>query len=62
MKVLLSNNFFFISMNGYRNAGLLFLEFYARRDYFMTESAGRLNGDVQKEINQNWKERVEKRP
>ena len=59
-EVLLSNNFFFISMNGIGMLACYSIEFYARRDYFMTNQLEVERENVQK-INQELEERVEKR-
>ena len=58
--VLLSNNFFFISMNGIGMLACYSIEFYARRDFFMTYQLEVERENVQK-INQELEERVEKR-
>ena len=59
-EVLLSNNFFFISMNGIGMLACYSIEFYARRDFFMTYQLEVERENVQK-INQELEERVEKR-
>jgi PAS domain S-box-containing protein len=59
-EVLLSNNFFFISMSGIGMLACYSIEFYARRDFFMTYRLEVERENVQK-INQELEERVEKR-
>ena len=59
-EVLLSNNFFFISMNGIGMLACYSIEFYARRDFFMTYQLEVERENVQK-INQELEARVEKR-
>ena len=59
-EVLLSNNFFFISMNGIGMLACYSIEFYARRDFLMTYQLEVERENVQK-INQELEARVEKR-
>ncbi len=59
-EVLLSNNFFFISMNGIGMLACYSIEFYARRDFFMTCQLGIERENVN-QMNQELEDRVIKR-
>jgi two-component system cell cycle sensor histidine kinase/response regulator CckA len=58
--VLLSNNFFFISANVIGMLACYSIEFYARRDFFLTQQL-EIERETVNKINQDLEERVEKR-
>ena len=58
--VLLNNNFFFISANVIGMMACYSIEFYARRDFFLTQQLEIERENVNK-VNQELEERVEKR-
>jgi HD-GYP domain-containing protein (c-di-GMP phosphodiesterase class II) len=58
--ILISNNFFFISTNVIGMLASYSIEFYARRDFFMTQQLEIEQEEVNK-INQELEERVKKR-
>ena len=58
--VLISNNFFFISANAIGMLACYSIEFYARRDYFLTRQL-ELEREKISQINQELERRVEKR-
>jgi PAS domain-containing protein len=58
--VLISNNFFFISANAIGMLACYSIEFYARRDYFLTQQL-ELEREKISQINQELERRVEKR-
>ena len=58
--VLLSNNFFFISANGIGMLACYSIEFYARRDFFLTQQLEMEREKINR-VNQELEEQVEKR-
>ena len=58
--VLLSNNFFFISANVIGMLACYSIEFYARRDFFLTQQL-EIEREKVNQVNQELEERVEKR-
>ena len=58
--VLISNNFFFISANAIGMLACYSIEFYARRDYFLTQQL-EIEREKVNQVNQELEERVEKR-
>jgi diguanylate cyclase (GGDEF)-like protein/PAS domain S-box-containing protein len=58
--ILINNNFFLISANALGMLACYFIEFYARRDFFLTQQLGIEREKVNKS-NQELEERVEKR-
>jgi diguanylate cyclase (GGDEF)-like protein/PAS domain S-box-containing protein len=58
--VLLGNNFFFVSANVIGMLACYSIEFYARRDFFLTQQLD-IEREKVKQINQELEERVEKR-
>ena len=58
--VLISNNFFFISANVLGMLACYFIEFYARRDFFLTQQL-EIEREKVSSVNQELEERVKKR-